>query len=214
MDYHGAVTTVAVVRKGATACIAADSLTSFGEMKLTAEMSVGKRKVLAVGDAFLGLSGSTSHLGVLESHFASLDSPPELRSKSDIFETWRRLHVVLKEHYFLNPKDEATDPYESSQMTALVASPWGIFGIYSLREVFEYKAYWALGSGREYALGALAALYDRLPTAQEIAEEAVRASCTFDNGSSLPLERHVVALRANGRGRPPRRRPGAARNGP
>lgn len=206
------MTTVVVVRKGELACIAADSLTSFGEMRLTAEMSVGKRKVLPVGEAYLGLSGSSSHFAVLESHFASLDTVPEFRTKTEIFETWRRLHAVLKEHYFLNPKDEASDPYESSQITGLAVSPYGIFGIYSLREVFEYRTYWALGSGREYALGALASLYGRLETAQEIAEEAVRSACLFDKGSSLPLESHVVALRpeANGAGRR-RRRPAPGR---
>ena len=45
-------------------------------------------------------------------------------------------------------------------MNALVANAHGLFGVYSLRDVFEYERFWASGSGGEYALGAMHALYD------------------------------------------------------
>ena len=57
------------------------------------------------------------------------------------------------------PKEEEDDPYESTQITALIANEHGIFGVYSMREVFEYTRFWAVGSGREFALGAMHALY-------------------------------------------------------
>jgi len=34
----------------------------------------------------------------------------------------------------VHPKEEEDDPYESSQITALIANPAGIFGIYSYRD--------------------------------------------------------------------------------
>jgi ATP-dependent protease HslVU (ClpYQ) peptidase subunit len=188
------MTTVAVVRKAGYAAIAADSLTSFGDMRLSAAYARDKRKVLRVGDGYLGLSGSTAHYAVLESHFASLEKPPALSGRREIFETWRELHEALKTRYFLNPKDEDSDPYESTQINALMASPHGLFGIYSLREIFQYERFWAMGSGREYALGALAVLYDRLPTARAVAEAAVLAACEFDKGSAPPLESYEVVL--------------------
>ena len=63
--------------------------------------------------------------------------------------------ITGKEQHFLNPKEEEDDPYESTQITALIANANGIFGVYSMREVFEYNHFWAVGSGREFALGAM-----------------------------------------------------------
>ena len=86
----------------------------------------------------------------------------DFSTKRAIFETFRKLHPILKEQHFLNPKEEEDDPYESTQMTALIANPSGIFGVYSMREVFEYTRFWAVGSGREFALGAMHTQYARL----------------------------------------------------
>ncbi len=190
------MTTIAVAVKDGLACIASDSLTSFGDMRLPPGRSADPKKILAVGDSFVGLSGSSAHFGVLESYFAAPENVPDFSSRAAVFESWRRLHEVLKEKYFLNPKDEDSDPYESTQITALVASPWGLYGVFSLREVFAYRDFWAMGSGREYALGALQALHPILPTAREIAERAVLAACEFDKGSAPPVQSHVVKLNA------------------
>lgn len=189
------MTTIAVVAKDGLACIAADSLTCFGEMKLPGGHTEDRRKILKVGDSYIGLSGSTSHYAVLESYFASAAHRPSFRNRRGVFETWRKLHSVLKEHYFLNPKDEDSDPYESSQITGLFATPWGLFGIFTMREAFRYSRFWAMGSGREYALGALHTLYDRPGSAAEIAEAAVLAGCEFDKSSAPPVEKYVVRLR-------------------
>ena len=70
-------------------------------------------------------------------------------------------------------------------MTALVANEHGIFGVYSMREVFEYTQFWAVGSGREFALGAMYALYPRLRTAAAIARAGIEAGATFDKNSGL-----------------------------
>ena len=205
------MTTLVAVQKDGFACLAADSLTSFGDLRLTDGMSVGKGKLLRVGDAVLGIPGSSAHGGVLASYFARLKRPPRLGDRKEIFEAWRKLHVALKDDYFLNPKDEAADPYESTQLTALVVGPRGIFGVFSLREVFEFSRFWALGSGRDFALGALEALYDRLPTAREVAEAAVAVACVFDKGSSPPVESEVVRLDPGaGALTPPRRTTGRA----
>ena len=41
-------------------------------------------------------------------------------------DTFRKLHPILKEQHFLNPREEEDDPYESTQVTALVAVPPGV----------------------------------------------------------------------------------------
>ena len=99
----------------------------------------------------------------------------DFSTKAAIFETFRKLHPILKEQHFLNPKEEEDDPYESTQVTALVANEHGIFGVYSMREVFEYTRFWAVGSGREFALGAMHAEYPKLRTAAAVARVGINA---------------------------------------
>ncbi len=115
-------------------------------------------------------------------------------SKAAIFETFRKLHPILKDQHFLNPKEEEDDPYESTQITAVIANSKGIFGVYSMREVFEYTRFWAVGTGREFALGAMHALYPRLRTATAIAKVGIEAGATFDKNSELPMTLYTVPL--------------------
>lgn len=180
------MTTLAIVRKGNTITIAADSLTTFGDLRLSASFDKSYEKILHHKGTYIGLCGSAAHQLVFESLLKD-GKDYDFSSKGAIFETLRKLHPVLKEQHFLNPKEEEDDPYESTQITALIASPRGIFGVYSMREVFEYTRFWAVGSGREFALGAMHALYGRLRTAEAIARAGVECGATFDKNSSLPM---------------------------
>lgn len=195
------MSTVVVVKKAGKICIAADSLTSFGDLKLSADYDAAHDKILHVENNYLGIVGSAAHQLVLESVFARKKSigkksnnklKIDFSSRPGIFETFRTIHPVLKENYFLNAKDEDDDPYESTQLDALIASPSGIFGIHSLREVTEYRKFWAIGSGAEYALGAMFALYDKAASAEEIAHTGVAAGAEFNNASALPLSSYVI----------------------
>jgi len=189
-----AMTTVVVVRKNDEIAIAADSLTTFGDTRLSAEHDRSFDKIVRYRDTYVGLCGSAAHQLVFES-LLKAHADLDFGSKAAIFETFRKLHPILKEQHFLNPKEEEDDPYESTQITALVASEHGIFGVYSMREVFEYTKFWAVGSGREYALGAMHAQYPRLKTAAAIAKAGIEAGATFDRNSALPMTLYTVALK-------------------
>ena len=104
------------------------------------------------------------------------------------------MHRVLKEEYGLNPKEESDDPFESSQTEMLVCSPTGIFGVYPLRSVQEYKQFYAFGSGAEYALGAMQAVYRYLDNPEDIAIAGIESAATFDEGSGLPYTLHSLDL--------------------
>jgi ATP-dependent protease HslVU (ClpYQ) peptidase subunit len=110
-----------------------------------------------------------------------------LHSRLEVFTTFEKLHAVLKEKYFLNTKEDDSDPYESSQFTAVIANPSGIYGVYSYREVFCFDRFWSLGSGRSFALGAMYAAYERTRSARRIAELGIRAGCEFDKSSAAPV---------------------------
>ena len=189
------MTTVTVVRKGAQVAIAADSLVTFGDTKLPHGYETNA-KLFKVGESCFGMAGTTAHFPVLRKALTAL--PPDelkLSSRDEVFDTFLKLHPKLKEQYFLNSKEEDADPYESSQLTALIANHAGIFGVYSYREVFEFDRFWAIGTGRAFALGAMYAAFDKVKTARELADIGVRAGCEFDKNSSGPVNAHTIKLK-------------------
>jgi ATP-dependent protease HslVU (ClpYQ) peptidase subunit len=190
------MTTLVAVRKGGSIAIAADSLTTFGDLKLSAAYDRSPEKILRHGDNYIGLCGSAAHQLVFESLLRERKDL-DFSTKAAIFESLRKLHPALKEQHFLNPKEEEDDPYESSQISALVANARGIFGVYSMREVFEYTRFWAVGSGRDFALGAMLANYGRLKSAEAVAKSGVEAGTTFDKNSALPLTLYTLACTAD-----------------
>ena len=187
------MTTIVVVRKGDEAVIAADSLTTFGTTRLAPGYDRHPHKITTCGESFIGVAGSAAHQLVLENLLARTPNL-DFRGKAAIYESFRKLHPVLKDEAFLNPKEEEDDPYESSQMTVMIANPSGIYAVYSMREVFEFDRFWAIGSGRDFALGAMYVSYAKARNAAAIAEAGVNAGAEFDTGTSLPITLHQVRL--------------------
>jgi len=189
------MSTVVVVKKQGIVCIAADTMTSFGNNKQLATYDAYPTKIVSLGNsAYLGLVGSAAHNLVIESIFARKKQIPRFENRLEIFEFFRKLHPRLKKEYFLNPQEDEEDPYESSQIDMFIANRYGIFGIFSLREVFEYLKFWAIGSGSEYALGAMYAVYDQFDSAEAIARMGVAAGIEFDDGSGAPMTAYCVEL--------------------
>ena len=176
------MSTVAVARKGGTVAIASDSLVTFGETRLPHGYEANA-KMFVVAGSWVGAVGSTAHLPVLRQALQSLPAD-ELR-----------LHPRLKESYFLNTKEQESDPYESSQFSILIANAHGIFGVESYREVFEFDRFWAIGSGRRFALGAMHAAYPAARTARDVVQAGVQAGCEFDTSSAGPVRVQTIKLK-------------------
>jgi ATP-dependent HslUV protease, peptidase subunit HslV len=187
------LTTIVVVKKNGQISIGADTLVTFGETRLPGVYEAND-KIIRVGDSFIGIAGSTAHFEVLRRVLTGFEVP-RLHSRQDVFETFLKAHQVLKDQYFLNPKEEDDDPYESSQITALIANPSGIYGIYSYREVFSFERFWAIGSGRNFALGAMYAAYEGGRDARTIAQIGVDAGTEFDKSSAGPNRVYEVPMR-------------------
>lgn len=186
-------TIVAVIKNG-KACIAADSLTTFGDIRQTSEHDLTSDKILNYENNYVGIVGSAAHHVVMKHVFEHEKDLINLDSTLDVYKTFLALHPVLKQNYFLNAKDEDDDSYESSRIDALILNPKGLFGLYALREVFEYKKYWAIGAGAEIALGALYAMYDQTEDVQMIAAKAIEASAEFHTSTALPMSYYLVDM--------------------
>ncbi len=187
-------TIVAVVKNG-LGCIAADSLTSFGDTKQAAEYVTESDKIIRFGDGnHIGIVGSAAHHLVVSNLIERHADKFDFGGRMQIFESMRQLHPILKEEYFLNSKDEDDDAYESSRVDALILNRSGIFGLYALREVDQYTRFWAVGSGADFALGAMRVAWDLLDDAEAVARAGIEAGTTFDSGSALPLNSYTLEI--------------------
>ncbi|SDD55285.1 ATP-dependent protease HslVU (ClpYQ), peptidase subunit [Variovorax sp. CF079] len=195
------MTTVVAVRKGGQVVMAADALVTFGDTRLSFNAEANQklfRVADAEGESVFAVAGAAAHFLVLQQALAAQPADAlRFGSKDQIFRTFTLLHPVLKESFFLQTKEDEHDPYESSQFTMLLANPSGIYGIYSYREVFEFKQFWSIGSGRSFALGAMHAAYDKARSAREIAEAGVAAACEFDRNSAGPIDVLTLKLKVS-----------------
>jgi ATP-dependent protease HslVU (ClpYQ) peptidase subunit len=189
------MSTIVVVKKKGKAAIAADTLSTIGHTKSDSKYVSNSEKIVRFGDSYIGLIGTSAHGQVVESLMRKYPKKLSFNGVSDIFETYLRIHPILKDEFYLRTGEEKDDEYESSQIEALVANPYGIFGMFSWRDVDEYTRFWAIGSGDEYALGAMYAVYEQTDDPEEIAKIGVAAGCEFDDGSGLPCTSYSIRLR-------------------
>lgn len=189
---------IVVVKKGGKVVIASDSLYSFGNTKVSPAYIRDKNKIHKIKDSFVGIVGAAAHDNVFQHIIEKEGKKFSFENANVIFDTYLKLHVILKEKYFMNPSESDDDEYESSHLYALVANENGIFGMYSLREVYEFEKFWAIGSGMEFALGSMFSSYETLEDAEMIAKKAVEAACEFDDGCDLPVRIYSVDLKNNG----------------
>ena len=195
------MTTLVVVKKAGHVAIAADTLVTFGDTSLTHRFEANS-KIFGVetpdGPSYIGMAGTVAHFPVLRKALAGM--PVEqlrLGSRDEVFDTFIRLHPLLKESFFLQTKEDDNDPYESSQFTVVIANASGIYGLYSYREVFEFKEFWGIGSGRSFALGAMHAAWGKAKTARAVAVAGLNAGCEFDKNSGGPIDVFTLKLKAS-----------------
>jgi len=195
------MTTLVVVKKAGQVAIAADTLVTFGDTSLSHRFEANS-KIFKVdtpaGISYVGMAGTVAHFPVLRKAMAALPKEQlKLSSRDEVFDTFVKLHPMLKETYFLQPKEDDNDPYESSQFTVIIGNASGIYGLYSYREIFEFKEFWSIGSGRSFALGAMHACWDKAKTAREVAMAGMSAGCEFDKNSGGPIEMFTLKLKAS-----------------
>ena len=192
--------TVVVVKKAGQVAIAADTLVTFGDTRLSHRFEPNSKlfKVDTPADpSYVGVTGTVAHFPVLRKAMTALPKDQlKLRSKDEVVDIFTRLHPLLKESFFLQTKEDENDPYESSQFTVLIANATGNYGLYSYREVFEFNEFWSVGSGRGFALGAMHAAWGQARSAREVDSVGLHAASEFDKNSAAPVEVFTVKLKA------------------
>jgi ATP-dependent protease HslVU (ClpYQ) peptidase subunit len=195
------MSTVVGVVSQSEVVIGSDTLLMQGEVKL-AQHYGNNPKIAVVGDSCVGMTGTAAHFVPLIKALRDLGDDCRLWGVDEIFETFTRVHKRLKDDFFLNPKKQPDDAYEGNHMSVMVANGSGIFGVYTHREVLSFERFWANGSGRPYALGAMYAVCQGAkpePSAASIARIGLAAAMEFDRatGSSLRLYRFTKGARVS-----------------
>ncbi len=176
--------------------IACDTLASYGARKQKARYTETPGKLFRFRDTWIGTVGYSVHNTVLASYFNRHPEDVNLETPDAIFETWRRMHVILEDEYHLNPRRDSDDAYKTTRMSALIANPRGIFSVTPARDVEALPRFWAIGTGADFALGAMFVLYDTTEDIERIARAGVEAGAEFDDASDLPVITQTLELAA------------------
>jgi ATP-dependent protease HslVU (ClpYQ) peptidase subunit len=184
---------IVAVRKGTQITIAADTQDNFGDLRPPADNHEAI-KLRPVGGAVLGASGWALYDDILEDY---LERRPRvsLRNRKEVFSFFVQFWKDLKKHYpFVNdqPGKESDSPFANLDASFLVASPGGIFLVSSNMSVSDFRKYYAIGSGSDYALGAVHAVYDEVKNPETIAERAVLAAIAYDNSCGGRIVSHTI----------------------
>lgn len=189
------MTTIVVVKKNGCAAIAADTLTMFGHTKESADYIVNSEKIIKYHDNYLAITGSGSFQMALEDLLLNYEKKVSFHSTIDVFRAGLWIHDELKENYFLRPDDD-DDSFETSRADILIANSSGIFALTEHRFVQEFSKFYAYGSGSEYAIGAMRAIYnDETKSAEDIARIGIEVAAEFDDGTGLPMNCYTIKLK-------------------
>ena len=161
--------------------LAADSQTSFGDSQRIPSVNCRTRKVRRVGDALLGAAGWGVYDYIFD-NFLEEGPEPDLTDDRAIFAFFLDLWKALHEKYpFVNDQSQGKDsPFGDLDSSFLIASRTGIYKVSHDLDVCSFDQYYAIGSGAEYAMGALHALYDGGGDPVALARAAVEAAIQFD----------------------------------
>ena len=172
---------VIAINKNDRILMAADTLTCFGDSEQSPTSNCRTPKIYRFGSSILGATGWAVYDDIL-SDYVKRKEMPELLGKEAIFSFFLELWKELHEHYpFVNDQAQSKDtPFGDLDTSFLFANRAGIFKVSSDLGVTPFQQYYAIGSGSEYALGAIYNLYDALPDPVEIAKFAVHTACQFD----------------------------------
>ena len=94
------------------------------------------------------------------------------------------------------PGKENETPFASLDATFLVASPTGIFLVSSNMSVSEFRQFYAIGSGGDYAIGAVHALYNEVNDPADLAQRGVRAAIAYDSCCGGEIEQRTVKIKS------------------
>lgn len=169
------------VRKGKHTVLAADSQSNLGAFKVDPDNLICS-KIRRIGSSLLATTGWGLYENIIGDFIAKKRRPP-LTSTASIFRFFLDLWKALHDRYpFVNDQPDRNDdsPFGDLDASFLVVNTAGIFYVASDLSVTVFEKYYAVGSGADFALGAISVLYDEDVDAEYLGRKAVEAALMFD----------------------------------
>jgi len=180
---------VVAVRTEEQFVVAADRLVCFGETERVDPANSTTSKIMKIGDSLVGATGWAIYDDILRDHLHD-HQKPVLHDEGMIFTFFLELWKALHEKYpFVNDQASSKDtPFGDLDATFLIANRSGMYKVSSDMGITRFQQYFAIGSGSDYALGAIHALYRPDGDAEAIARAAVEAAISFNMYCGGPVD--------------------------
>ncbi|MDP7069979.1 MAG: hypothetical protein QF561_01365 [Phycisphaerales bacterium] len=184
---------VAAIRRNGKITMGADTLALFGEGMTIPETNACAEKIVKIGDAVVGGTGWAVYDDIL-AHHVRQSGPPRLDSRAAVYDFFLRFWRALRETYSLVNEQAATKetPFGDLDATFLIASPGGLFNVSSDLGVTEFHECHAIGSGAEYALGAMHAMRDTDLDDETLIRNACGAAVAMDTACGGTIQTLTV----------------------
>ena len=167
---------VAVVKKGKDVILASDTVMTFGSNK-SCPGNVKISKVRRIGVALLASTGWGLYDNIL-TDYLDRKKTVRLNSEKEVFRFFLGLWDALHKKYpFVKDQCEENDsPFGDLDASFLVVTKKRIFYVASDTSVTEFHKFHAIGSGCDFAIGAMGVLYEQKLKAKDIAYKAVETA--------------------------------------
>ena len=189
---------IAAVRKGRRVVIGADSQDNFGDLRPPADNHAAF-KLREIEGAWLGCSGWAVYDDFLAHYLRKRSARAQLRSREEVFDFFLKFWRAIRTDYpYINEQSRSEDktPFADLDATFLIASPGGIFLVSSNMSVSMFNKYYAIGSGGDFALGALHVLYEHRSDPVDLVEQAVAAAKAYEGGCGGETVIREITLRS------------------
>jgi len=183
---------IAVNKHGSTA-IAFDSLTSLQGREKHDRSNQSTNKCLSNRSQRIIGAGRMVYLDYLELFLSQHHWPKPDATRLEVLIFFHRFWRFMVGDMGVMEAKSSEDPYTVDiDIQIILVAPNKIYEIDETLKVREYKKYCAIGSGAEYAYGALKLLYEQDMSAREIAYSACGVACEYDLNSDEPINAEEV----------------------
>ncbi len=168
------------VKKGKNIVIGADTQYSFGSNK-ACKKNIKCSKIRRIGSVLFTNTGWGLYDDILDDYL-SKKKTVKLNNKLAVFQFFKAFWQALHKNYpFVKDQcDDEESPFGDLDANFLIITKKCIYYVSSNMSVTEFLEFHAIGSGCDYAIGAMHAVYNMNLSAEDIARKGLEAAIDHD----------------------------------
>ena len=139
------------------------------------------------GDSCMAIAGPSTAIHAIQDTVAETSFSPWL-STLEVYKGLCCIHSYLDTNHFLKAHTEEDLAFASSGFESIIGNEHGLWIALSSREIIPVQRFCAVGSGREFALGALHSLNIEAIGAEAAIQLAMSAASAYDSATGSEVE--------------------------